>query len=437
MRPPPDFPDPSSVDPGSVDPGRAWGWVAALRDGSTTPWSLLPADAGTAPPTARDLPGAQQLELARRINLAAARPGAADQVSSAARAGAARAALVERVLTASAIGRGVPDLELVGAAGARTWGPSPVDPEMLTDQHLLRVAVTVLAEDVVAADRVQVAPRSRLTSVSAVPRRARRHLRRHQRGHRLVGDPWLARTVREEMLRAARPLARPDATVVVLAPDLAALLAGAFTARSFDEGGPRWEHWLRSGVGDALPPRADLSAVARRWRDVVGRDRVVIVTALEQLPQVLGLPARCLPRLAAPHVSGDAVDLARRVSAPLGLLVAPDERRRLLRRVLLPMLQGDHEQHPGAALAVRGHQLDRVVRRAAQMRDDLRAAGYPVVGDLQSLVPAADASATSTTPTTPTKPAGAGPDDAGVLALAIRVLLAAPPQHRPERRDTA
>ena len=76
---------------------RAWGWVAALRAGATTPWQEFTGggDRGD-----RYLPGAQQLELLRRLNTAG-QPGAD---------------LVERVLTASAPGRGRADLQLVGAA---------------------------------------------------------------------------------------------------------------------------------------------------------------------------------------------------------------------------------------------------------------------------------------------------------------------------------
>ena len=51
---------------------RAWGWVASLRDGGTTPWAAWSAEADR---TSRLLPGAQQLEVLRRVNLAAAAPG--------------------------------------------------------------------------------------------------------------------------------------------------------------------------------------------------------------------------------------------------------------------------------------------------------------------------------------------------------------------------
>ena len=52
---------------------RAWGWVAHLRDGGTTPWQ---AWKGQGESRGRYLPGAQQLELLRRLNQAG-RPSAA------------------------------------------------------------------------------------------------------------------------------------------------------------------------------------------------------------------------------------------------------------------------------------------------------------------------------------------------------------------------
>ena len=88
---------------------RAWGWVAHLREGGTTPWQEW-QDRGES--HGRYLPGAQQLELLRRLN-AAGRPDKA---------------LGESVLAASAAGRGRPDLELVDAGPESAFGPAPVDP---------------------------------------------------------------------------------------------------------------------------------------------------------------------------------------------------------------------------------------------------------------------------------------------------------------------
>ncbi len=193
-----------------------------------------PADRG-----GRYLPGAQQLELLRRLN-AAGRPGPA---------------LVERVLTASAPGRGRADLQLVGAAEESPFGPRPVDPADLPAAELVRVATGLVAEDLVSAGR---AARDERAGV-ARPRPWRR-------AYRLVGDPWLADPIRAELRRRGRPPGGRRPTILVLGTDLGSMLADAWTARSFAEGGAGWRDWLGGFVAhDRTPPRADLVTHARTW----------------------------------------------------------------------------------------------------------------------------------------------------------------------------
>ena len=99
---------------------RAWGWVAHLRDGGTTAWSAWGSGAGADEQFGRYLPGAQQLELLRRLNQ--------QQLPSPELAG--------RVLSASAPGRGRPDLGLVGVLPASAFGPPPGDPSALPADEL-------------------------------------------------------------------------------------------------------------------------------------------------------------------------------------------------------------------------------------------------------------------------------------------------------------
>jgi len=350
---------------------RAWGWVAALREGATTPWREF---AGAGDRRGHYLPGAQQLELLRRLN-AAGRPGAT---------------LVERVLTASAPGRGRPDLELVGAAEESRFGPRPVDPAELPDAELARVATGLIAEDLVTAG-------------PPAPVRDGRP-RPWRRAYRLVGDPWLADPIRAELRRRGRPPGGKRPTILVLGTDLGTMLADAWTARSFAEGGAGWREWLGGFVAhDRTPPRADLVTHARTWADRVGRDRVQIVVSTEHLPALVGV-RRPLP--APPAYPADAVDLARRVSAPLGLLVLPELRARLLHETLGAWLA----DAPGDRLGIPAAHVEWVQVRAAGMRDALLHAGYAVHGDPDALVPDAPAE-------------GSTPDDAGVLRLAVRLLL--------------
>lgn len=127
------------------------------------------------------LPGAQQLELLRRINLAHGsaplQPGLAD-----------------RVLATTAAGRGKADLPLVGLPGSG-FGPAPVDPATVGAHELLRVASVLVADDLVA-----LGPDAVRTSWA----------RPWRRRFRLVGDPVLATGLREHL----RGLGRPEEVLV-------------------------------------------------------------------------------------------------------------------------------------------------------------------------------------------------------------------------------
>lgn len=354
---------------------RAWGWVGHLRSGGTTPWSAWSREAGT---DGRLLPGAQQLELLRRLN----------------EAGAPTPELVERALTASAPGRGTPDLELAGAVPESRFGPRPVDPGRLPDAELIRVAAGLVADDVVAA--------------GLPARRSATFVRPWRDRYRLVGDPWLADPVRAELIRRGRPPGGRGAMVYVVGADLATMLVDAWTTRSFGGGAPPWREWLDPYTRRRhVPQRADLARAAAPWAERLGPDRVQIVLDRSVLPRFLGV-RRPLP--ARPTPAADAVDLARRVGAVLGLLVLPDLRAQLLTETLLPRL------HPaaGSPLGVPHEHAGWVRERAGQMRHDLLAAGYPVHGDPNALLPR------------PGGNQGTDPDDAGVLAVALRLLLDEP-----------
>ena len=104
--------------------------------------------------------------------------------------------------------------------------------------------------------------------------------------------------------------------------------------------------------------------------------------------------------------SADAIDLARRVSQVLGLLAPPPHREALLRDTLRPRLLAI----PGPALVVPPEHADWVHARATRVRDALLRAGYAVHGDPDSLLPVDRTGVPE-------------PSDAGVLALAMRLLL--------------
>ena len=360
-----------TADQDTPDVRRAWGWLAHLRDGGTVPWQDWSASGPDGGPV---LPGAQQLELLRRLN----------------ETGSVPAALAERVLEASAPGRGRPDLELVGAAERRPFGPPPVDPSDLPDDELLRVAAGVLAEDVVAAGLPEPArPRT------PRPWRAR---------YRLVGDPVLAGSRRADLVGRGLPPGRRGSVVYVLATDTAQLTVDAWVARSLSYGAPAWPefvaHARRRG---ALPPAVDPLRVAEEWARDLGRGRVRVVLDLDTLPRLVRVRRPLAP---APVLSADAVELARRVGQVLGLLAVPPQRRALLHEVLVPRLV----RHPGPPLVLPDRHLRWARRQARHVRDGLLAGGYAVHGDPDGLLPVA-------------RPGVPAPSDAGVLALAMRLLL--------------
>ncbi|WP_134740630.1 hypothetical protein [Nocardioides sp. 503] len=355
---------------------RAWGWVAHLRDGGTTPWAGWHAEAERGP----YLPGAQQLELLRRLNLA----------------GRPSAALVDRVLSASAPGRGTPDLELVGADSGSAFGPRPVDPAQLPEVELTRVASSLVADDLVTAGTPAL--------------REPAFVRPWRTRYRLVGDPWLADPARDALTARGRPPGGRGAVVLVLGTDLATMVADVWTARAFGAGVASWREWLDPlARARSVPPRVDLPRTATAWAGRVGAGRVRVVLDPAALPRLVGV-RRSLP--ARPRPSADATDLARRVGAVLGILVLPQRRTELLRRSLLPrLLEGPGA--PGAPLAVPPQHADWALDRAARMRDDLTGAGYAVHGDPDLLLPRREDLAAAT----------AGPTESGVLELALRLLL--------------
>jgi hypothetical protein len=350
---------------------RAWGWTAHLLAGGTTPWRGWTAEGA---PRGRILPGAQQLELLRRLN----------------EAGPPGATLAARVLDASAPGRGRPDLELEGAVDRLAFGPPPVDPSELPDDELLRVATSVLADDVVAAGL----PGSRH---AARPRFWRTR-------YRLVGDPVLADPMRAALVERGRPPGGRGSTILVVGTDVGTMVADAWTARSLGEGAATWGDWLggRAG-GHSLPRRVDLLRTARAWTDRVGQERVRIVLDPAEVPRLVGV-RRPLP--GPPPISADATDLARRVGQVLGLLAAPGRRRALLHQTLLPRLLAED----GPPLVVPEEHAEWLHTRAVRLRDGLLRAGYAVHGDPDRLLPVERAGVPE-------------PSDAGVLALAMRLLL--------------
>lgn len=345
---------------------RAWGWVRHLRDGGTTPWGEWTGTAAAPPGHVHPaVPGAQSLELVRRLN----------------GVGTPSPQLVDRVLGTSAPGRGQPDLEIAGVAVPSDFGPRPVDPSDLPERELLRVAAAVIAEDVVAAGLPEpVRPRPSLP------------WRRH---YRVVGDPELADPMREELVARGRKPGGRDAQVFVMAAPVDVMLADLWTRCCFELAPPHWVSWVEKVIRhDELPPRIDVLATAQRWADQVGRDRVTIVLDPTAVSGHLGLRRPLVVPTAPPAV---VPDLARRVAALLGLHVTNREKVRLMSQTLRPWIEevvGDDGPRP----AVPARLLPWVGERAEQIKARVRRAGYPVAGDLDDLAPGRRTGAEATDP---------------------------------------
>ena len=355
----------------TVATARAWGWVAHVRGGGTTPWLDWTGDAA---PSANVLPGAQQLELLRRLNAASS---------------TSVGALADRVLTAAAPGRGKPDLPLVGVETS-PYGPQPVDPATLPAHELIRVATSVLAEDVVAL---------------GVPTPHRRMRRVWRRGLTLAGDPLEAAHYRDHLAGQGRPPGGPGSRALVIGGPLDRMLADVWSRRCFERGSGGWLEWLRFWQmrGD-LPPRIDLPAVVDRHR--ARHHDVLVVLDRAELPTLLDV--RRLPPLVRP--GADASELARRIATVVGLLVPPEERAALMTNTLLPRMPVTGE--PAVSLPEEHHEW--VSAAAQRMAHRLRRDGYPVVGDPDLLVPPAPALL---------GPASSVASDEAVLALAVRMLV--------------
>ena len=113
-------------------------------------------------------------------------------------------------------------------------------------------------------------------------------------------------------------------------------------------------------------------------------------------------------------ISADAAELARRIAGALGLLVTPPRRTTLLRTVLLSRLS----EVPGPPPVVPDVHREWLEERARLVQRGLRAGDYPVVGDLDALLPR--------WPDLPAADDDGQPDR--VLSLALALLLDPPPR---------
>lgn len=328
---------------------RAWGWVAHLRDGGTTPWCDW---AGAGEPTGTSVPGAQQLELLRRLNAV----------------GPPSPSLSSRVLAAEPSRRARPALPLLGLPTPATYGPRPVDPAALPVGDLVDLAAAVLA-GALATQR----PPSPPTGV-ARPWAPRYHLH---------GDPEMTRWVGRHLTAHGRPPATHGGRALVLGTDAGRMLVDAWTHRALTGGVVRWPEWWRRRAGrDRFPWPVDLEGAVEAGYRRPGVRGVHVVTDPALAPRLVGL-RRPLPP--SEPLAATAVDVGRRVVRALRPLVSPPTRRALSSEVLRPRLAGV----PGPPLVVPAEHREWVREEARRLISRFRSDPdrYPVHGDLELLLP--------------------------------------------------
>ncbi len=329
---------------------------------------------GAAGSWAGPVPGAAQLELVRRLASRRERTGVT--VS-----GPAFADLADRALRRSGPGRGQPDrpLPLPGPAGSRQVGAAPLDPSEVPVGTLVRLGVGLLADLVIDAGPLPAPPAARRRARDVLSSRARVHL---------AGAPVLVDTVRAALATAGiHEHGRRSPEVLILAPPLDEHLAQVWSSR-VQHGAPvRWDtfagRWARE---DALPPSADLPGIAAFWAERVGAARVHVLVdpAIHDVAGVLGL--RQVPAAGGTgdvhDLSAEALDVLRRLNRVLNVRAATDVRDGLLRRArtLLP-------EREGRPLALPEPRLEWAQTRAVRVREQIRAGGYAVHGDLAALTP--------------------------------------------------
>jgi hypothetical protein len=352
---------------------RAWGWVAHLREGGVTPWTDW---AASAEPLDVVLPGAQQLELLRRLN----------------NAGRVDRALADRVLRADPPRRSRSGLPLTGGPEP-VHGPRPVDPGTLADRELLHLTAVLLAQDLAAHP---LSPPSRPGFTR--PWRIRYHL---------AGDPEHTAVLRRHLVRHGRPPGGYGGRTVVVGTDLGQMFVDLWTAHSLRNGALPWQRWWRERrERGGLPRPLDLFGVAEAAARDSAPGRVHLVTEPHLALRQLGMRGR--PPAPTP-LAAHAVELGRFVSGSLRPLAVSGERHRRVTEVLRPLLA----REDGPVLLPPADDHAWLTGEAERLRRLIATGRYPVHGDPAALLPAAPSA----------RDGVETPDGSATFALATRLLV--------------
>ncbi len=348
-------------------------WAAQLRAGSSLTWTEFraagspvgsPAGSAVLPPV---VPSAVSLELVRRL---------------AGRGIVGFESLADLVLTTSLPGRGLTDVPLTWDEDAATFGPTPVEPDLLPADELVRACCGVLVRLLAGAEVNQNPP----VRARQLP---------WQRGLVVLGAPTTVALARATF--GARSGWRP--MYVVVGHSVEELMAQRWAARVSAGAAIRWPRlWRRAEARDRFPPGVRLADLAGRLAQKVGSDRVHVVladdpaAAVAVIAEVLGVRLASLVR-PAPTRGPLATDLLRTLNPFLALAVGEETRRRIVEQVWPALVDADasDEVRLGAPDARVAWARAAGERMAAGLRAGAAQGRYAVHGDPELVVPKQDA----------------------------------------------
>jgi hypothetical protein len=272
-------------------------------------------------------------------------------------------------------------------------------------------------------------------------------------GQALVSHETLANAKPAQIATAVGSFPDAEVRVVITCRDLGRQLPAAWQERVKNRNEQTYEDFLaavRDGWNDGRPaPRAtfwrgqQLVTLAERWAGAVGVDRVTLVTVPPPGAEPDELWRRFARAVDAPEVDMDLevrtsntslgtveTELLRRLNGYLGEDVAWPRYERLVKHRLVKDELAPYEL--GGKFTLPEEERPWAEEIAGRMVEELRAAGYPVVGDLDDLRP--------TYRGTATHPRDVGDDQ--LLELALRVLSSTAmrpleSQSRPAPREAA
>lgn len=347
-------------------------WVDHLRAGGTTRWRDWSGTAGIYPSVAH-------LEVLRRLNML----GASTE-------------LADCVLAAPVTGRDWRRDPLPGEAAAPDG--DLLEPDDLPAADLLRVCAAAIARCAVHAAPAEPVP---------PPERSRMQTLLRHTPWTVAGSSATADATRDALRATGHPEGRKKSTVLVIAGPIEDLMAGHWHRRAMAGASLRWRRvWEVSAGRSRLPATVDPLALARRWSQRVGHQRVHVVLDPDPAPviaDVLGVDVTVRS-----ENTPTATELMRRINLVLGELVDAEEHE-----ARIPALAAAIPRSPEGLLGVPLDHSRWAAEQADQIAEGLASGPWTVHGPPQRIAPDA-------------RPRRRTVDPADTLDLALLTLLSGP-----------